>query len=66
MRGKLKHLASGKVDPDTLVKLATVQEDAIERSAKAKHLTPMQARDREDEISDWVDERLPGAPQGQS
>jgi signal transduction histidine kinase len=56
MRGKLKHLASGKVDPDTLVKLATVQEDAIERSAKAKHLTPMQASDREDEISDWFDE----------
>ncbi len=56
MRGKLKHLASGKVDPDTLVKLSELQEDAIERSAKAKHLTPMQASDREDEISDWFDD----------
>jgi len=56
MRAKLGHLASGKVDPDTLVKLSQVQEDAIERSAKAKHLTPMQASDREDEISDWFDD----------
>src|SRR4051812_5345975 len=56
MRGKLRHLASGKVDPDTLVKLSVLQEDAIERSAKAKHLTPLQASDREDEISDWLDD----------
>jgi signal transduction histidine kinase len=56
MRGKLRHLASGKVDPDTLVKLSLLQEDAIERSAKAKALTPMQASDREDEISDWFDD----------
>ena len=57
MRGKLKHLASGKVDPDTLVKLTSLQDDAIERSAKAKHLSPMQASDREDEITDWFDGR---------
>jgi signal transduction histidine kinase len=58
MRTKLGHLASGKVDPDTLVKLSKLQEQAIERSAKAaKHgrLTPMQASDREDEITDWFD-----------
>jgi signal transduction histidine kinase len=55
MRGKLRGLASGKVDPDTLIKLSLLQEDAIERSAKAKALTPMQANDREDEISDWFD-----------
>jgi signal transduction histidine kinase len=56
MRSKLGHLASGKVDPDTLVKLSKLQEDAIEQSAKAKHLTPMQASDREDELSDWFDD----------
>jgi signal transduction histidine kinase len=59
MRSKLKHLASGKVDPDTLVKLTALQEDAIERSAKAakgRHLTPMQASDQEDELSDWFDD----------
>jgi signal transduction histidine kinase len=57
MRGKLKHLASGKVDPDTLVRLTQLQDDAIERSAKAPHLRPMQASDREDEITDWFDDR---------
>jgi signal transduction histidine kinase len=56
MRSKLRGLASGKVDPDTLVKLSELQEDAIERSAKAKHLTPMQASDREDELTDWFDD----------
>jgi signal transduction histidine kinase len=29
---------------------------AIERSAKADHLTPIQASDREDEITDWFDD----------
>jgi signal transduction histidine kinase len=56
MRGKLGHLASGKVDPDTLVTLSRLQEQAIEQSAKTKHLTPMQASDLEDELSDWFDE----------
>jgi signal transduction histidine kinase len=56
MRGKLRHLASGKVDPDTLVKLSLLQEDAIERAAKAKRLSPMQTSDREDELSDWFDD----------
>jgi signal transduction histidine kinase len=56
MRSKLGHLASGKVDPDTLVKLSRLQEEAIEQSAKAKHLTPMEASDREDQLSDWFDD----------
>jgi len=61
MRGKLKHLASGKVDADTLVKRTGLQEDAIEQSGKAqagrtKHLTPLQAGDLEDEFCDWCDE----------
>lgn len=61
MRGKLKHLASGKVDPDTLVKLTGLQEEAIEQSLKArsgrtKPLTPLQAGDLEEEFGDWCDE----------
>jgi signal transduction histidine kinase len=59
MRAKLGHLASGKVDPDTLVRLSQLQEEAIERSAKAAktwHLSPLQASDREDEITDWFDD----------
>ena len=35
----------------------SLQENAIERSAKAPHLSPMQASDREDEITDWFDDR---------
>jgi signal transduction histidine kinase len=61
MRGKLRHLASGKVDPDTLVKLSLLQEDAIERSAKAKRLTPLQASDAEDELGDWFDDHAVSA-----
>jgi signal transduction histidine kinase len=58
MRNKLGHLASGKVDPDTLVKLNRLQEEAIEQSAKMAdtHLTPMQTNDLEDAFSDWFDE----------
>jgi signal transduction histidine kinase len=55
MRGKLGHLASGKVDPETLAQLSKLQEEAIEKSAKAPRLTPMQANDREDEITNWFD-----------
>jgi signal transduction histidine kinase len=56
MRHKLAKLADGRVDPETLVKLTALQEDAIERSAKAPKLTAMQASDREDEITDWLDD----------
>jgi signal transduction histidine kinase len=56
MRHKLAKLADGRVDPETLVRLTALQEDAIERSAKAPKLTAMQASDREDEITDWLDD----------
>jgi signal transduction histidine kinase len=56
MRHKLMKLADGRVDPESLVKLTALQEDAIERSAKAPKLTAMQASDAEDAISDWLDD----------
>jgi signal transduction histidine kinase len=56
MRGKLRHLASGKVDPDTLIKLSQLQEDAIEHSAKTKRRSPMEVSDAEEELSDWFDD----------
>jgi signal transduction histidine kinase len=56
MRHKLAKLADGRVDPETLIRLTALQEDAIERSAKAPKLTAMQASDREDEITDWLDD----------
>jgi signal transduction histidine kinase len=58
MRSKLGHLASGKVDPETLVKLNRMQEEAIEQSAKNKdvHRSAIATNDLEDAFSDWFDE----------
>jgi CRP-like cAMP-binding protein len=55
MRHKLGMLAAGKVPPDRLVALVELQEEVIERAAKAPALTAMQAADREDELGDWMD-----------
>ncbi len=57
MRHKLSALASGHIDPDVLVRLATAQEDAIERMAKAPELTPVQTADAEDLIGEWMQDR---------
>ncbi|HEX2806305.1 MAG TPA: ATP-binding protein [Kineosporiaceae bacterium] len=56
MRHKLAHLAGGKLDADTLTRLTDIQEEAVERLAKAPKLTPMQVSDAEDALSDWMDE----------
>lgn len=57
MRHKLGMLAHGRVDPDRLDALVELQEEVIEKAAKAPVLTAMQAADREDELGDWMDER---------
>ena len=57
MRHKLGMLAAGKVAPDRLTALVELQEDVIERAAKAKPLTALEAADREDELGDWMEER---------
>jgi len=57
MRHKLASLAGGKLDAETLMQLTAVQEEAVERLAKAPKLTPLQASDAEDELTDWMDER---------
>ncbi|WP_217280181.1 ATP-binding protein [Kibdelosporangium persicum] len=57
MRHKLAMLASGAIDPVTLPSLVLLQEEAVERVAKAPKLAPMQASDREDEVADWLAER---------
>ncbi|BCJ55235.1 histidine kinase [Actinoplanes sp. NBRC 14428] len=57
MRHKLGMLAAGRVDPDRLDALVELQEEVIERAAKAPALTAMQAADREDELGDWMDQR---------
>lgn len=57
MRHKLGMLAAGKVAPDRLDALVELQEDVIERAAKAPKLTAMQTADLEDALGDWMDER---------
>jgi signal transduction histidine kinase len=57
MRHKLGMLAAGKVPADRLNALVELQEEVIERAAKAPALTAMQAADREDELGEWMDER---------
>jgi signal transduction histidine kinase len=56
MRHKLAMLASGRIDAARLQVLVRLQEDAVERVAKAPKLTPLQASDAEDELGDWLDE----------
>ena len=56
MRHKLAMLASGAIDPATLPALVKLQENAVERVAKAPKLGPLETNDREDEITDWLEE----------
>src|SRR3954454_13487492 len=56
MRHKLGMLAAGKVPTDRLTALVELQEEVIERAAKAPVLTAMQAADREDELGDWMEQ----------
>jgi signal transduction histidine kinase len=57
MRHKLGNLAGSKLDADTLNRLTAVQEEAVERLAKAPSLSPIEAGDAEDELTDWMDQR---------
>ena len=57
MRHKLAGLASGKLDAEILLGLTALQEEAVERVAKAPKLSPLEASDREDDLADWLDDR---------
>jgi signal transduction histidine kinase len=57
MRHKLGKLATGKLDPETLTRLTAVQEEAVEKLAKAPTLSAIEAGDAEDELTDWMDAR---------
>jgi signal transduction histidine kinase len=56
MRGKLAHLASGKIPGEALQTLFEVQEAALERMAKAEELSPVEAADAEDTMAEWLDD----------
>jgi signal transduction histidine kinase len=61
MRHKLAMIAGGTWDRGQLELLITLQERAVEFVAKAPDLSPLDAADREDELSDWFDgQRLTG------
>ncbi|TDD88702.1 ATP-binding protein [Actinomadura rubrisoli] len=56
MRHKLALLARHEIEPGLLEKLIDVQETLVKRVANAPGLTAMQAADREDELTDWLDD----------
>ncbi|MFI9506686.1 ATP-binding protein [Nocardia sp. NPDC052566] len=56
MRHKLAMMAEGKFQPEVLVTLVRLQEEAAAQVAKAPELTPMEAADREDLLGEWLEE----------
>jgi signal transduction histidine kinase len=62
MRGKLRLLAAGKYPSADLETLVELQQQAVERVAKAPKLDPIETSDAEDAVSDWLDDH--GCPGG--
>jgi signal transduction histidine kinase len=55
MRGKLAAIAAAGLDGKLVASLVRLQEDAVERVAKARPLSPIETADVEDEVADWLD-----------
>ncbi len=62
MRRKLGVIAEGPFSRDVLVSLVEIQERTAERVAKAPALSPLEASDREDTLTDWLEDH--GIDQG--
>ncbi|MFD5329417.1 ATP-binding protein [Streptomyces sp. NPDC127092] len=62
MRHKLAFIARGPYSREALAELIEIQERTAERVAKAPVLTPLEASDREDELTDWLEDH--GIPEG--
>ncbi|MFF4793955.1 ATP-binding protein [Streptomyces sp. NPDC001276] len=62
MRRKLALIAEGPFSRDQLTSLMEIQERTVERVAKAPDLSPLQAADREDALTDWLEDH--GIEQG--
>ncbi|MBK5995131.1 ATP-binding protein [Streptomyces microflavus] len=56
MRHKLSLIAQGPYSREALASLIEIQERTAERVAKAPVLSPLEAADREDGISDWLED----------
>jgi signal transduction histidine kinase len=62
MRHKLAVISSGAYSHEAIATLISVQERTAELVAKAPALSPLEAADREDALTDWLDEH--GIPDG--
>jgi signal transduction histidine kinase len=56
MRHKLAMLAHGELDKRLFETLVDVQEEAVQRVADAPKLTALEESQREDELTDWLEE----------
>ncbi|EKX63889.1 ATPase/histidine kinase/DNA gyrase B/HSP90 domain protein [Streptomyces ipomoeae 91-03] len=56
MRHKLGTIAAGPYQRHTLETLVEIQERTAEQVSKATPLSPLEAADREDELTDWLDD----------
>ena len=56
MRHKLKMIAGGRYEAEKLAPLVGLQQRAAEMVAKAPQLGPLETSDREDEVSDWLED----------
>jgi signal transduction histidine kinase len=56
MRHKLGLIAEGPFSREALASLVEIQERTAERVAKAPALSPLEASDREDALTDWLEE----------
>ena len=54
LRRKLPAIAAGHADGDVLAVLIKLTDDAADRVASAPALSPLEASDLEDEITDWL------------
>jgi signal transduction histidine kinase len=57
MRHKLALVAGGRFDRTSMEAIIRLQEEAAERVPKAVALDPLETSDREDTISDWLEDR---------
>jgi signal transduction histidine kinase len=57
MRAKLGMIADGKIAGPQLQKLVMAQDEFVKKVRNAPDLSPLEASDREDEISDWLDDQ---------
>jgi hypothetical protein len=60
MRAKLAMLADGTLDATNLHQIVALQDDAVERldKNKDKDISPMELSDREDALTDWLDDHV--------